>query len=435
MAPLINTISLVAALAGSTLGSPFSPHVGTAASSKTNPEVSTAGKVSLKQVRNPNYRFIGPLSVKKTYLKYGKPIPDWLESAVATYASSSSDDKAADGGDRVGKRTNGSATTTPIDNLDDAYVTPIQIGTPGQTLNLDIDTGSADLWVFSSETPSDEVSGQDIYTPSKSSTSKLLSGAEWDITYGDGSSSSGNVYTDKVSIGGLSVSGQAIELAEEVSSSFTQDSTTDGLLGLAFSSLNTVSPTPQKTFFDNAKAQLDSPVFTADLGYHSPGTYNFGYIDDTAYKGSLTYTPVSTKQGFWEFTSTGYAVGSGSFTSTSIDGIADTGTTLLYLPSSVVKAYWAKVSGSKNSYSAGGYVFPCSTSSLPNFTFGVGSARIVIPGNYMNFGSISSGSSTCFGGIQSSSGLGINIFGDVALKAAFVVFDGSSTPRLGFASK
>lgn len=65
---------------------------------------------------------------------------------------------------------------------------------------------------------------------------------------------------------------QAVEVAQQVSSSFTSDSSIDGLLGLAFSSLNTVSPTPQKTFFDNAKASLDSSVFTADLGYHSRKT-------------------------------------------------------------------------------------------------------------------------------------------------------------------
>lgn len=283
-------------------------------------------------------------------------------------------------------------------------------------------------------TTTNRVNGQTVFNPSKSSTAKKLSGATWSISYGDGSSSSGDVYTDTVTIGGLTVSSQAVELAQTVSSSFTQDSVIDGLVGLAFSSLNTVEPTAQKTFFDNAKASLDSPVFTADLGYHAPGTYNFGFIDDSAYTGSITYTSVSTSQGFWEFTSTGYAVGTGSFVSTSLDGIADTGTTLLYLPASVVKAYWSKVSGAVNNNSVGGYVFPCSAT-LPDFTFGVGSARIVIPGEYMDFGAISTGSSSCFGGLQSSADLGINIFGDVALKAAFVVFDGSSTPRLGWASK
>lgn len=40
----------------------------------------------------------------------------------------------------------------------------------------------------------------------------------------------------------------------------------------------------------------------------------------------------------------------------------------------------------------------------------------------------------CFGGLQSSSQIGTNIFGDVFLKAVFAVFDPSG-PQLGFANK
>ena len=162
------------------------------------------------------------------------------------------------------------------------------------------------------------------------------------------------------------------------------------------------------------------------------GTYNFGFIDSSAYTGSITYTPVDNSQGFWGFTSSGYSVGSGRFVSSRINGIADTGTTLLYLPDNVVSAYYGQISGSQNSQSAGGYVFPCSAT-VPNFTFGVGSARYTIPGTYMNFGN--AGGNMCFGGLQSSDQIGTNIYGDVALKSAFVVFDGRSSPRLGWASK
>lgn len=50
----------------------------------------------------------------------------------------------------------------------------------------------------------------------------------------------------------------------------------------------------------------------------------------------------------------------------------------------------------------------------------------------MNYAPIST--STCFGGLQSNAGIGISIYGDIALKAAFVVFNGS-TKQLGWASK
>jgi hypothetical protein len=82
--------------------------------------------------------------------------------------------------------------------------------------------------------------------------------------------------------------------------------------------------------------------------------------------------------------------------------------------------------------SQGGYTFPC-TATLPNLTLGIGSYRAVVPGKYINYGAV--GGSKCFGGVQSNSALGETIFGDVFLKSQFVIFDGSSTPRLGFAAK
>ena len=288
-------------------------------------------------------------------------------------------------------------------------------------------------WVFSSETPQNEVNGQITYKISSSSTAKKVSGATWSITYGDGSSSSGDVYTDVVTVGGVTYAKQAVESAQQVSSSFTSDSANDGLLGLAFSSINTVSPTQQKTFFDNVKSSLASPLFAANLKKGTPGTYDFGYIDSSKYTGSISYVPVKSSNGFWEFTGSGYAVGSGSFVSTSIDAIADTGTTLLLLPSSVVRAYYKKVSGAQSSSTYGGYVFPCSAT-LPSFTFGAGSYRGVIPGSYINYAPVTDGSSTCYGGIQSNAGIGFSIYGDILLKAQYVVFDGGNN-RLGFAAK
>ncbi|KAK1998083.1 eukaryotic aspartyl protease [Colletotrichum falcatum] len=374
---------------------------------------------TVQQVRNPRYVRSGPLALAKAYRKYKAPLPEDLAKVVANITAAT-----------VVQRSTGSVSANP-QQYDVEYLSPVQIGTPAQTLHLDFDTGSSDLWVFSTLTPSSERDGQTLYDPSKSSTASRLSGATWAISYGDGSSSSGVVYKDTVSVGGLSVTGQAVEAASTVSDEFSEESELDGLLGLAFSSINQVEPTQQTTFFDTAKSKLNSPLFTADLKHNQAGKYNFGYIDSSAYTGSITYTSVNSRQGYWGFTSSGYQVGSNSFVSGSVSGIADTGTTLLLLPDSIVNAYYKKISGAKYDSSQGGYVFPCSAT-VPSFTFGVGSARITIPGSYMNYAPVTT--SQCYGGLQSNSGLGLSIFGDVALKAAFVVFNGG-TKQLGWASK
>ncbi|KAK3943348.1 aspartic peptidase domain-containing protein [Diplogelasinospora grovesii] len=87
--------------------------------------------------------------------------------------------------------------------------------------------------------------------------------------------------------------------------------------------------------------------------------------------------------------------------------------------------------GAQNSNTAGGYVFPCTTE-LPDFTFNIANVPFTIPGEYLNYEPLGNGN--CYGGIQVNSGVGQSIFGDVALKAFYVVFD-SRGPQLGFATK
>lgn len=168
--------------------------------------------------------------------------------------------------------TEGEVPAEDIQN-DSLYLCEVGVGTPEQKLYLDFDTGSSDLWVWSTELPESILSKaskenqQVAFDATKSSTFKKLSGETWKIQYGDSSSASGDVGTDTIDLGGLKVEGQAIELAKELSQQFAQGNGS-GLLGLAFSSINTVSPTPQKTPVDNIASQkgADQQVFTAYLG-------------------------------------------------------------------------------------------------------------------------------------------------------------------------
>lgn len=114
-----------------------------------------------------------------------------------------------------------------------------------------------------------------------------------------------------------------------------------------------------------------------------------------------------------------------------MNGIVDTGTTLIYADDSIVNAYYAKVSGAQNSQNDGGWIFPCSAT-LPNFTLVIGGYKAVVPGKYINYAP--NGDGTCFGGIQSDDSIGFAIYGDIFIKSQFIVFD-QSTPRLGFAAQ
>ncbi|KAL8346163.1 hypothetical protein RB598_000186 [Gaeumannomyces tritici] len=419
MPSFAQTLAVFASALAVVSASPIDTKVGT-------PQQAQPLDFSVSQVANPRGPVVknGALALARTYQKFGKPLPPVLAAAVQNAKAAASSLTRRAGG-------SGSATTTP-GQFDIEYLTPVTIGTPGVTLNLDFDTGSSDLWVFSGDLPSSSQGGHGIYTPSKSSTSSGLSGSTWSIRYGDGSGASGKVYTDVVNIGGVSFKNQAVETASRISSSFTQGDS-DGLVGLAFSSINTVSPRTQKTFFDNVKASLSSPVIGVDLKHGAPGHYDFGALPSSRYTGSISYVPVDNSQGFWSFTASSYAV-NGQTTRRRLTGIADTGTTLLLLDDSVVDDYYSHVSGAQNSASEGGYVMPCRVTP-PDFSFTVGSNTITIPGSFISYAPVSDGSSTCFGGIQSDASIGFSIFGDIALKAAYVVFDGSSTPRLGWASK
>ena len=89
--------------------------------------------------------------------------------------------------------------------------------------------------MFSTSLPASAQTKHTVFNPSKSTHWKPLSRYTWSILYGDGSRASGYVGTDVVTVGGVSVSDQVVQTASQVSSDFAS---VDGVLGLAFSSIN-----------------------------------------------------------------------------------------------------------------------------------------------------------------------------------------------------
>ena len=96
------------------------------------------------------------------------------------------------------------------------------IGNPGQPFDVQIDTGSSDLWVPLFNCTSPACARKQKYDPTKSTTSKAQPGRFF-IKYGDNSTVQGPIYTDTVSVGGIQVTDQFLAAASVLSPMFAQD--------------------------------------------------------------------------------------------------------------------------------------------------------------------------------------------------------------------
>ncbi|KAI5862406.1 acid protease [Durotheca rogersii] len=379
----------------------------------------------------------GPTEYLKTLKKFKANIPPGLQDVVDAHKTAAKKVMTTYGD----KPLNGTTVPSASKDGDVLWLTPVGIGSPPQQLILDLDTGSSDTWIFSTDTDKQDVAGQTVWDPSKSSTSRKIDNCTWSIIYGDFSNSEGICYRDTFTFGNISIPNMTIESATSVSDIFTESSYLSGLVGLAWPSISQLVP-PQKTLLDFLPEVLSKALFTVDLRHNgSDGSFNFGYIDDTLHTSKIRYVDVDTSEGFWSVKNTGFSIEGVNVKykfAEAPDVIIDTGSTLFFAPDEAVEQYFLNVAGSKYSYADYGWLLPCN-STPPDFTWEIGDARgntVVgtIPGEYFIFAH--STNEMCYSGLQSV-GLfsGVQgIFGDVFLKSLFAVFD-ISGKKFGAATK
>ncbi|KAI2468292.1 acid protease [Annulohypoxylon bovei var. microspora] len=390
---------------------------------------SKAGKTfSLAVAHNADVPRHGPTEYLKTLKKYKLEIPEGLQDVVDTHKTNVQANKAVAG----------DIASHAGDLL---WLTPVGIGSPPQQLYLDIDTGSSDTWIFSTDTDKEEVAGQTLWDPHKSSTSQLIRNCSWSIIYGDFSTSSGICYKDTVTFGNLSVPGMTIESATSVSSMFTESDYMSGLVGLGWPSIVQTIP-KQKTLLDYLPQVLTEPVFTADLRHNSSeGSFNFGFINNSLHDSDIQYVGVNISEGYWSVQQSGFSIGGSDIKyefNEPEDVIIDTGSTLFFAPNEAVHMYFNSVPGANYSYREYGWLIPCN-STPPDFIFELSDAQGnnitgSVPGAYFIYAKASGGQ--CYAGLQSLGSFTEMpaIFGDVFLKSGFAVFD-IANQRFGMAPK
>jgi hypothetical protein len=119
--------------------------------------------------------------------------------------------------------------------------------------------------------------------------------------------------------------------------------------------------------------------------------------------------------------------------------ILDTGTTGILLDTSLTKAVYDAIPGAKFSKLDQGYVFPASTTLLPNLTLPFANAPITLQDNADFSLGPASEDGFLYGSIQDGGGLGYDIFGTSWLNNVYAVFDlgmlGAGKFRLGVGTR
>ncbi|RPD82588.1 acid protease [Lentinus tigrinus ALCF2SS1-7] len=312
---------------------------------------------------------------------------------------------------------------------DEYWAGRLSIGNPGESFLVNFDTGSADLWVPSTNCTDSQCSPKQKYNSSASS-SGVPTSSSFLIKYGDGSSVSGPVWTETVVAAGVKVTAQNFSPVNTLSPMFGNEAA-DGIFGLAFPAISSMHKTP---FLLNAKNQgrVKSATFGIKLAKTKSELY-LGGTNPSLYMGDIEYHSVTGKAGYWQ-TSGGNLVVSNSLIASSLTTIIDSGTTFIYGPPDQVDAMYKSVPDAAPYASMPGfYSFPC-ISAPSNVAFNWGGKNWTISAANMNAGKISL--TQCVGAIAAKDlGLGKNtwLIGDSFMKNVYTAFSFDNN-SVGFAT-
>lgn len=272
------------------------------------------------------------------------------------------------GSSNVEERQTGSA---PVINEVFTYLAPVVVG--DQTFDLIVDTGSSNTWVGAT-------------TKFVATSSAVNTGKSVEVTYGSGSFS-GTEWTDTVSLNGITATAVSIGVAK----TSTDFEGTDGIIGFGPEDLteDTVSGVSEfPTFLQDLVAQgvigetILGVQFAPPAGSEDEdtnGVLTLGGVDTTAFTGSITYTTAIAP--WWGADVSDFAFGSTSLGTATASAIVDTGTTLVYVPSSVYSKFLTASKGTLDE-DTGLVKFTKAPTSNFSFVFG-GTTFTLTPAQYL----------------------------------------------------
>lgn len=326
------------------------------------------------------------------------------------------------------------------------YFATIEVGSPAQTIRVQIDTGSSDLWFPGTNnpqcpqgtaTPIDQGSPyQDDfdyclrsaqYDPGASSSWKVDSSAPaFHIEYVDYSFATGSWGTDNVQWNDVTIDNFFLASAQNSNATSvfgialtTDESSNEGSDAFQYPNF------PQRLKSDGYISKIVYSLYPSEDPYTTSGdidiTLLFGGVDTAKYSGTLEVFPLDSNYDL-AITLTGISTdisGQTSVASTqSLSAVLDSGTTLQALPYNIVEQLAYNLGGSGETDSYGYFIVPCNYGSDDHITYTFGTKNINVPVEAVVS---SDGNGNCALAIEPTNGL--TILGDTFLINAYVVYD------------
>jgi len=341
--------------------------------------------------------------------------------------------------DRARLRKRQNTVQETLDNELTLYYADITLGTPGQQIQVSLDTGSSDLWVNSAS--SSLCSSQQsqcqggTYDQSASSSARTIN-SDFNISYVDGSGAVGDYVADTMQFAGITLGDFQFGVGDESASNM-------GVLGIGYTIIEVqVNRAGGEAYPNLPQALVDGghinsnaySLWLNDLDA-STGSILFGGVNTEKYEGDLVTVPVLGTDGvFFELA---VALSGLQYDGKDMAGsnlpiavVLDSGTSLIYLPDAIVENIYNEVNVVLNGGTA--YAYCEDASSDKKLTFSFSGQTIEIPMNelYISVGTDSQGQAVtfqngkeaCIFGVAPSGG-STPLLGDTFLRSAYVVYD------------
>jgi len=263
-------------------------------------------------------------------------------------------------------------------HLNTEYTGVISLGTPPQDFEVVFDTGSSDLWVYSSKCSWKEIACwlHHSFKGSKSST-YYPSDIPFTISYVSGSMS-GVLSADKLSINGLEIKNQSFAEATNLPGAIFRRSKLEGILGLAFPEIATSGKTVWENLLEQSVIANDIFSFYMNKntrkgagGELTIGGWNTDYFDES----TLNWHPV-TDDPFWQIKMEKVSI-DGLNTCQGCEAIVDSGTSIIAGPMNAVKEIYEKL-GVEMSSVAETEIDCARVPHLPSLNFHIGGVKYTL---------------------------------------------------------